>query len=609
MKKRILLLPLLMLTLATSAQVASSCQTTYLDTLKYVDQLKTSSWAAIPVNVINDGGAYGYAGFGQRFEAPDSVKVLGFSFRGFVFSGASDTVVCRLYEGNGSGLPGVQIDSVIHTVPLVPGFTSPLDAAAIMNTVMFGSGHVLEGDYIVTVENFSTSDMYIVRNNDGDGAGEDLSLTYYRGLSDPSFDAWYSTFSFGAGWNFDMPFEPIIEYSFDSELTISADSICGSDTLIVFDAIVSFDDSVLYNKMYNPNYATYMGHTPSVNYDYGDGMSDGTGVHMYNGSGSFVVSASDTILASGWTNNSFVWACSDVVFVEAQPDAGTAGTLTVCQGTTPTDAELFAELNGTPTAGGTWANVGLTYTYTVSATAPCTTPATADVVVTEEAQPNAGTAGALTVCQGTTPTDAELFAELNGTPTAGGTWANVGLTYTYTVSATAPCTTPATADVVVTEQAASLGSDTTICMQSSMIISPGVFDTYSWNTGQLTDSIIVGPILNPGVITYTVDVTSVLCNSTASITITFNNCIGIEEIKNHSLNAYPNPANDNFTITTDFTQNYELKIYDNQGKIVMVYEMLGTVKNIDVSVLEQGVYILTISDGNQVVRKKLQILR
>jgi hypothetical protein len=146
-------------------------------------------------------------------------------------------------------------------------------------------------------------------------------------------------------------------------------------------------------------------------------------------------------------------------------------------------------------------------------------------------------------------------------------------------------------------------------MQSSLILSPGVFDTYSWNTGQLTDSIIVGPILNPGVITYTVDVTSALCNSTASVTITFDNCIGIEEIKSHSLNAYPNPANDNFTINTDFTKNYELKIYDNQGKTVMVQEMVGTVKNIDVSVLEQGVYILTISDGNQVVRKKLQILR
>jgi hypothetical protein len=473
MKKLLLLLPFFAISLTTFGQV-TNCQNTYVDTLKYVDQVKTSNWSGISTNVTNDGGSYGYAGFGQRFEAPDSVKVLGFSFRGFVFSGASDTVVCRLYTADSFGLPDVQVDSVIHTVPLVAGFTSPLDADAIKNTVMFGSGHLLEGDYIVTVENFASSDMYLVRNTHGDGVGEDLCLTYYRGLSDASFDAWYSIFSFGAGWDFDMPFEPIIEYSFSSELTISADSICGSDTLIVFDAIVSFDDSVLYNKMYNPNYATYTGYNTSVNYDYGDGMSDGTGMHVYSASGNFVVSALDTILTSGWTNNSFVSTCSDLVFVET---------------------------------------------------------------------------------------------------------------------------------------AASLGSDTTVCMQSSMIISPGIFDAYSWNTGQLTDSIIVGPILNPGVITYTVDVTSALCNSTASITITFDNCIGIEEIKSHSLNAYPNPANDNFTINTDFTQNYELKIYDNQGKIVMVQEMIGTVENIDISVLEQGVYILTVSDGNQVVRKKLQILR
>ena len=473
MKKLLLLLPLFAISLTTFGQV-TNCQNTYVDTLKYVDQVKTSSWSGISANVINDGGSYGYAGFGQRFEAPDSVKVLGFTFRGFVFSGASDTVVCRLYTADSFGSPDVQVDSVIHAVPLVAGFISPLDADSIMNTVMFGAGHVLEGDYIVTVENFSTSDMYLVRNADGDGAAENLCFAYYRGLSDPSFDGWYSTFPFGAGWNFDMSFEPIIEYSFDSELTLSADSICGSDTLIVFDTIVFFDDSILYNKMYNPNFASYTGYNTSANYDYGDGVSDGTGDHTYSESGSFVVSVSDTILASGWTNNSFVSTCSDVVFVKG---------------------------------------------------------------------------------------------------------------------------------------ATTLGSDTTVCMQSSMILSPGVFDTYSWNTGQLTDSIIVGPILNPGIITYTVDLTSASCNSTASVTITFDNCTGIEEAKSHSLNAYPNPANDNFTINTDFTQNYELKIYDNQGKVVMVREMTGAVQNIDVSVLEQGVYILTISDGNQVVRKKLQILR
>ena len=474
MKKRILLLSLIMITLATSAQVASSCQTTYLDTLKYVDQVKTSSWTAIPTNVTNDGGIYGYAGFGQRFEAPDSVKVLGFSFRGFVFSGASDTVVCRLYEANGSGLPGVQIDSVIHTVPLVSGFTSPLDSDVIKNTVMFGNGYVLEGDYIVTVENFASSDMYLVRNADGDGVGEDLCITYYRGLSDPSFDGWYSTFPFGSGWNFDMPFEPIVEYSFDSELTISADSICGSDTLIVLDTIISFDDSILYNKMYNPNYGTYTGYITSVNYDYGDGMSNETGMYVYSGSGNFVVSASDTILASGWTNNSFVSTCSDAVFVEP---------------------------------------------------------------------------------------------------------------------------------------GASFGSDTAVCMQSALVLSPGSFDSYSWNTGQFTDSIIVGPILNAGAIIYTVDVTSASCNSTASITITFDNCIGLEEMKNHKFNIYPNPANNKFNLNTDFAQSYSLRIYDNQGKMVMVQEMIGTVENIDVSSLQQGMYFLTVSDGNQILRKKLQILR
>ena len=113
---------------------------------------------------------------------------------------------------------------------------------------------------------------------------------------------------------------------------------------------------------------------------------------------------------------------------------------------------LCCPLIAPPAAGGTWSNVGLVYTYTVAATPPCTTPATATVTVTEQPLPNAGTNGTLTVCAGTTPTNAQLFAALGGSPAAGGTWSNVGLVYTYTVAATPPCTTPATATVTVTEQ-------------------------------------------------------------------------------------------------------------------------------------------------------------
>ncbi|RIV37143.1 hypothetical protein D2V08_01385, partial [Flagellimonas lutimaris] len=69
------------------------------------------------------------------------------------------------------------------------------------------------------------------------------------------------------------------------------------------------------------------------------------------------------------------------------PDAGNDASINICEGTVLSDADLFAELGGTPDAGGTWsplfAGAG-TYTYTVAATAPCTTDATATVTVTEQ---------------------------------------------------------------------------------------------------------------------------------------------------------------------------------------------------------------------------------
>ncbi len=146
------------------------------------------------------------------------------------------------------------------------------------------------------------------------------------------------------------------------------------------------------------------------------------------------------------------------------PDAGLDGTLTVCEGTTPTDAELFAELGGTPDAGGVWTNVGTTYTYTVTGLTPCV-DATAEVEVTENPEPDAGLDGTLTVCEGTTPTDAELFAELGGTPDAGGVWTNVGTTYTYTVTGLTPCV-DATAEIELTENPApdaGLDGTLTVC--------------------------------------------------------------------------------------------------------------------------------------------------
>jgi hypothetical protein len=97
------------------------------------------------------------------------------------------------------------------------------------------------------------------------------------------------------------------------------------------------------------------------------------------------------------------------------------------------------------------------YTYTVNAIAPCTGTDVSTVTVTEQAQPNAGTNGSLTICSSTTLTTALLYGALGGSPDPGGSWspapAGAG-SYTYTVNAVSPCTVNATATVNVTVQAA-----------------------------------------------------------------------------------------------------------------------------------------------------------
>ncbi|MUH38362.1 hypothetical protein D9O36_21170, partial [Zobellia amurskyensis] len=108
-----------------------------------------------------------------------------------------------------------------------------------------------------------------------------------------------------------------------------------------------------------------------------------------------------------------------VVSDQSAPNAGTDGTLTICEVATVNETQLFAQLSGTPDSGGTWspamAGTG-TYTYTVAATLPCTVDDTAEVVVSEQTAPNAGTDGTLTICEGATMTETQLFAQLSGSP-------------------------------------------------------------------------------------------------------------------------------------------------------------------------------------------------
>ncbi|WP_198146891.1 T9SS type B sorting domain-containing protein [Maribacter thermophilus] len=213
------------------------------------------------------------------------------------------------------------------------------------------------------------------------------------------------------------------------------------------------------------------------------------------------------------------------VMEQAKANAGTDGTLTICQGETVTAEQLFAQLGGTPDTGGTWSSAlagAGTYTYTVTATAPCTLDATAQVVVTEQAAPNAGSDGTLTICKGETVTETQLFAQL-GVHDSGGTWSpalsGAGI-YTYTVPATAPCTADATAQIVVTEQAKpNAGSDgtLTICEGETVTEAQLFAQLGTYDSGGTWSPALSGA----GTYTYTVSATSPCTgNDTAQIVVT-----------------------------------------------------------------------------------------
>lgn len=177
---------------------------------------------------------------------------------------------------------------------------------------------------------------------------------------------------------------------------------------------------------------------------------------------------------------------SDTIEIAPPPDAGVGGSFAFCSADAAFD--LWDLLTGTPDVGGAWSGpngpiAGSAFdpssdeagNYTYLAPGPAQCPTTSVVQLSVSTESNAGTNGALTLCE--TSALADLFAALDGTPDANGIWTNpasavVGAsldpstassgTYTYTVSGAAPCPDQSALVVVSINAPANAGTDSTL---------------------------------------------------------------------------------------------------------------------------------------------------
>jgi gliding motility-associated-like protein len=237
-----------------------------------------------------------------------------------------------------------------------------------------------------------------------------------------------------------------------------------------------------------------------------------------------------------------------------QPNAGNNGSITVCASDAPVN--LFTQLGGTPSAGGTWTSpgggafsgiftpavdAGGTYTYSFPANAPCAA-ASATVQVTLNPTPTAGLDGTITFCSTSGP--ASLFNTLGGTPDAGGTWtgpnggafsgtytpgSDVPGNYVYAVAGVAPCP-GSTATVTVIENVqpvAGTSASASLCSTEGAADlftllegTPAASGTWSGPGGTASDGTFVPGTSADGVYTYTVSASSPCVPSSATVTVT-----------------------------------------------------------------------------------------
>ncbi len=127
--------------------------------------------------------------------------------------------------------------------------------------------------------------------------------------------------------------------------------------------------------------------------------------------------------------------------------------------------------------------------------------------------------------------------------------------------------------------------------------------SYSWlPSGSTVNPIVVTPSVNT---TYTIKGFNTQgCYGTYTLTQFVDPCAGVKENSANRVNAviYPNPNSGAFNITiTTVSNNMSIELYNILGDLVQSQEIVTTTSSVDMGKLNNGVYLVKIKEGNQVL--------
>lgn len=154
------------------------------------------------------------------------------------------------------------------------------------------------------------------------------------------------------------------------------------------------------------------------------------------------------------------------------------------------------------------------------------------------------------------------------------------------------------------------------------IVVSGDVKTYQWHKGATplsndarisgtnTDTLFINNVAEQDTGTYKCIITD-MCygNETSTNEVQLNvnaSSTGLDALKAHGINIYPNPNTGIFKITNDKAQIDKVKIYDLEGKCIYLNNAVNDhTTRIDISSYDKGVYILEIMKKNKIIRSKL----